>query len=492
MCHLYGATGDTRCLERAGAELDRLVGAASMARNGGLGWLEAELGSDALCGFSHGASGIAFVMAELAEWAPQPAAAWLAGLAFRYEEPHFVREWGNWRDLRQPWLPEHVQQAMAAYKRCELDYFTRGSDTAAWCHGAPGIALARLRAWQALGGDHHRSVARVALARTTRSLLEGSYDSDILCHGRCGNASVLVEASRALHDESLLVTARGIAGAVAGGILVRAHSTSWRSYADSPGLFAGAAGAGYFLLEAADPAGTPSVLSPRLARQYRSPSWMPRALANAEWMVARTRWPCTTRVLEARADKPAEDLTAAVRGGKELRDALRALVPGEPEGHPGAVQLQEAWGFDEACEAVHDQRVANTHTFFEAHAAATSAHAALEEGIDLDAAVRWSPQVDLRSERWPWELVRANEPADLGSPGEWALLIRRVPGGVSVRRLRSDEAVVMAVAKRGARIELVIAEAEARGMDAAADTLADLLLRGELVLASQLPCVHDE
>jgi lantibiotic modifying enzyme len=40
----------------------------------------------------------------------------------------------------------------------------------AWCHGAPGGALARLRAWALTGDPHHRQEAVAALHTTARAL----------------------------------------------------------------------------------------------------------------------------------------------------------------------------------------------------------------------------------------------------------------------------------------------------------------------------------
>jgi lantibiotic modifying enzyme len=64
----------------------------------------------------------------------------------------------------------------------------------AWCHGAPGIALSRLRAYEILKDNAYEAEALVAV-ETTRHAVESrrlSANANYsLCHGLAGNAEVL-------------------------------------------------------------------------------------------------------------------------------------------------------------------------------------------------------------------------------------------------------------------------------------------------------------
>ncbi|MEE8600617.1 lanthionine synthetase LanC family protein [Euzebya tangerina] len=81
-----------------------------------------------LCGLSHGASGVALAVAELAAvHRDLPGAAELIGGALRWESTWFDVQAGGWPDLR----PDVVQTGMTY--------------PALWCHGAAGIGATRLR-----------------------------------------------------------------------------------------------------------------------------------------------------------------------------------------------------------------------------------------------------------------------------------------------------------------------------------------------------------
>ena len=85
-----------------------------------------------LSGLAHGASGIAWVLFELAELSGEKRFSKVALQAFKYEEALFVPERRNWPDLRE--INERSQPDDG-----------HGMFMAGWCHGAPGIALTRLR-----------------------------------------------------------------------------------------------------------------------------------------------------------------------------------------------------------------------------------------------------------------------------------------------------------------------------------------------------------
>ena len=70
-------------------------------------------------------------------------------------------------------------------------------------HGAPGIALSRLRASELLGDSQFRSEALTALQTTRDSVRSGLHSGNhSLCHGLAGNAEILAEGRPLLGDES--------------------------------------------------------------------------------------------------------------------------------------------------------------------------------------------------------------------------------------------------------------------------------------------------
>jgi lantibiotic modifying enzyme len=132
--------------------------------------------------------------------------------------------------------------------------------TTSWCHGAPGIGLARLGTLNILDTPQIRSDLQVAL-QTTQAYALAPLDN--LCCGNYGRIELLVAASQRLQQPQLLKVARQRASALVqratrhGGFRVLAQLPR---QAFNPGLFQGYAGIGYQLLRVAFPEQVPSVL----------------------------------------------------------------------------------------------------------------------------------------------------------------------------------------------------------------------------------------
>jgi lantibiotic modifying enzyme len=136
----------------------------------------------------------------------------------------------------------------------------------AWCHGAPGVALARLRALtlDRSHGEPYASMARVGLATTLevidKNLKHPDQDTS-LCHGLGGLMDILLSAGRLLEDGSYLERAFSLARAL---IERHARSGDWPSglvsRGTNPSLMLGSAGIGYSFLRLVDPATVPSIL----------------------------------------------------------------------------------------------------------------------------------------------------------------------------------------------------------------------------------------
>lgn len=196
-----------------------------------------------LTGLAHGAAGIGWSLLELGTATGAGEMIEAAHQAFRYENRWFRTAEDNWPDFRE----EDGDEAPSCV---------------AWCHGAPGIGLTRLRAVE-LGFDAYRADADAAM-RTTRSSLADRdtwIDGDFsLCHGRAGLGEALRYASLVLSEPGL---AELVADAAAAGAARFADDPdSWPCgvrRGSNPSLMIGLAGIGYFFLGLADPA-LPSVL----------------------------------------------------------------------------------------------------------------------------------------------------------------------------------------------------------------------------------------
>lgn len=234
---LWRCTGDERLVAFMAHAADHLV-AHAQPQDVGVGWIAPGMGGRALAGFSHGAAGIAWALLLAAQITGNENYRAVARQALRYERTLFDADAQNWRDLRgAPDAGEHFMHA--------------------WCHGAPGIGLARLAMQPLLDDAQIPTEVAAALASTAAHGFGGGHS---LCHGDFGNLELLVAAATALQRPTLLAEARRLASTW----LAAQPQTGWRcgvpDGVETPGLMVGLAGIGYELLRLADPAATPSVL----------------------------------------------------------------------------------------------------------------------------------------------------------------------------------------------------------------------------------------
>jgi len=210
------------------------------------------MGGVQLTGFAHGAAGLGLALLEL--HAATGRDEFLEGgrAAFAYEDELFNPAVGNWPDLRSPG-PAGGGTPAAQY-------------AAAWCHGAPGVGLARLRALllDPASREEYVATARTALS-TTMGTLEGAAQlpraDATLCHGLAGLAEIVLTAGYWLDDEGY----RDAAGAAAAGLIAKyGVRGDWPSGVPSrgpnPSLMLGTAGIGYHFLRQHDPHRVPPVL----------------------------------------------------------------------------------------------------------------------------------------------------------------------------------------------------------------------------------------
>jgi lantibiotic modifying enzyme len=181
------------------------------------GWIVPALGKKALTGFSHGASGEAAALVKLA-------------VATNYR-PYYDAAEKNWPDYRTSVAITEPQFMLS------------------WCHGAPGIALARLCLRSTpLWDSNTAEDLELALTATT----EAARGEDSLCCGRFGRAAILRAAHERMGEELWLKAARHLEMQAMAQI---ANDGSY-NFGDVLGLFQGATGIGLELLD-----GLPQVTS---------------------------------------------------------------------------------------------------------------------------------------------------------------------------------------------------------------------------------------
>ncbi|SEK75090.1 type 2 lanthipeptide synthetase LanM family protein [Nonomuraea pusilla] len=236
---VHAHTGSDRALDVAIACGRRLVDRAASQEHG-VAW-PAVGASRPLSGFSHGAAGVGWALIRLGAVTGQDRFT-EAGLgAFAYERADYSPQLRNWPDHR-------VERSDGADTFVPHMY--------AWCHGAPGIGLARAGVLDLHDDPALRADLDLALAATVRGGL--SLRGHSLCHGVFGNADLLLLAEE--RGARLAPQARSA--------LLRAVDSLDRDgpvcgtpgEIETPSLMTGLAGIGYGLLRLASPETVPSVL----------------------------------------------------------------------------------------------------------------------------------------------------------------------------------------------------------------------------------------
>lgn len=218
---------------------DRLVDSAVPQPAGGVGWVPralAETVKRPLAGFAHGASGIAWALGRAGTVLGDERLPTLARAALDYEHTLFDADAGNWRDVRMDGSPDGPSHPVY------------------WCHGAAGIALARIELCALLDDVTRLPEERAtALATVVRDGFGGNFS---LCHGDLGNADVLLLAGEAARDAALRHAA-----VILDGLEERGWVCGMPRGVHSPSLMVGVAGIGFGLLRLAAPDRVPSVLA---------------------------------------------------------------------------------------------------------------------------------------------------------------------------------------------------------------------------------------
>ncbi len=266
LLELHDQLADEALLEMACGLGERLF---EKAQRGPTGWSWDTVGPSVarhLTGLAHGAAGIGLALLELFRATGCGAYRFAAEMAFLYERKWFDASTGHWPDFRHPELsdltfyhpngeiPSRPPLPRAANNGLEP---WRPSFATAWCHGAPGIGLARLRAFELTGQPLYKSEAETAIA----SMLAASRSetSDLsLCHGVAGNCELLLQAAEVFGDPTRREQCLSYAEVTCQG--------QHRAHPQDPCLMLGEAGIGALLLRLASES-TPSFLLRRPALQ---------------------------------------------------------------------------------------------------------------------------------------------------------------------------------------------------------------------------------
>jgi type 2 lantibiotic biosynthesis protein LanM len=231
LLRLYRDTQSGDVLARAVKCGEHLLRVDRAGPEGRRSWIGQGLGQNPLNGMSHGAAGFAYALASLAAATGRDDFMQAASECLAFEDATYDQDRHNWPDLRHTGEPGWA---------CR------------WCHGAPGIGLARaaLLKQGALNAETLQTDIRNALVGVEQAW---PTELDTLCCGTLGSVEFLSEAGEALGRPDI----RGIAAQRLAAVVRAAGSAGdyrWNAGKRrfNLGLFRGIAGVGYTLLRQRD------------------------------------------------------------------------------------------------------------------------------------------------------------------------------------------------------------------------------------------------
>jgi lantibiotic modifying enzyme len=210
---------------------EHLIGQSRLGPEGRRSWVGQGFGPQALNGMSHGAAGFAYALASLSAATGRDEFARAASECIAFENSSYNAERNNWPDIRGGG---------------ELGWPCQ------WCHGAPGIGLARIAMTKRGGLDSK------FLATDIRNALVGVERGwpgpvDTLCCGTLGSIEFFCEAGSALGRSDLReLASRRLKTLLEAATLTGDYRWNSGNRQFNLGLFRGLAGVGYTLLRQVD------------------------------------------------------------------------------------------------------------------------------------------------------------------------------------------------------------------------------------------------
>ena len=189
-----------------------------------------------LTGYAHGASGFAHALFRLYEATQKDEYRTAALQAFAYESSLFSREHQNWPDLRK-----------------DISEGTDSTFMVGWCHGAPGITLARVASLAYIDPLQFKDEIEAGLDTTLKAPI---VSQDDLCCGNFSRVETLLLASEYLERPDLRNAALERASIITHFASKEGAFSLHPGIRDgliNPGFMKGIAGIGYSLLRIADP-----------------------------------------------------------------------------------------------------------------------------------------------------------------------------------------------------------------------------------------------
>jgi len=269
LLHLQKVISDSWIPKAIDESVESIVSSAQITEEG-VYWDRSPHHIRGLLGMSHGAAGIGFVLLEIAHAFQNDTVFQLAKQAFLYEGNWYHKNGRHWPDFRKVDATRTVElnNLKKAFLEANERPFVQATEMCAWCHGAPGIGLTRLRAIELTNKEEFELQANSAVDTVSQYLAKYAFTSrdsyDVtLCHGESGLAELFLERFRIFGNEEDFHIANKIAERTTRRIQDNRVISGFPNAPESDtSLMLGLAGVGYFYLRMFDCHLVPSILIP--------------------------------------------------------------------------------------------------------------------------------------------------------------------------------------------------------------------------------------
>lgn len=464
LLHLHAAAGEEWILEAIDAYIKYLVESALHGPKG-LYWDRTENAISGLCGFSHGAAGLGFVFLELGHYFQNETFYKLAEQAFLYERHFFKETLSNWPDLRKGiFTDEDKENHKKAFLEKDLDFFTTGGDMNAWCHGAAGIGLSRLRAFQLLNKKIYEDEARVAIKKTTITNVETDIPEPTftLCHGGGGNAELFIYAYQIFNENQYLELAEKVARKATEFYEKNKYFYSGFHYGGDKqdrSLFMGNAGIGYFYLRLLNPIQVPSIQAPTVDEPFKPGEPLSKSqypfitISTADVQkhllqknFQRTLY-CAENLVPQKLDTFFSDRTFSIDASSTLMESFIALMANTIDSQSLAAEQKDILSdiFELELEKRRMDEAMKSHSLLNIKDIVLNQQGeeiikkAGDDNAFLELMFQLEPYVQLRTTRWNWNLLgqekwkkNINQPVESEEEEEemWAVLLKPMSMGI--------------------------------------------------------------
>ncbi|MGS2761167.1 lanthionine synthetase LanC family protein [Sinomicrobium sp. M5D2P9] len=293
----------------------------------GLKWdySRAKSAYDSMTGFSHGASGIAYVLLQVGNYFKSDGLVYLAEQALAYEMQYFHPESGNWLDLR---MGPHRLGLEKAHRWDLEQFIPTMRNVNSWAHGASGIGISRLYAYEVTGKSIYLDQCKTVMKSSLKHLRQNDRPDYTLCSGYTGHIPFLSRYRKhsEAYDLSNLVAITDNAKEQYSGH--QSYNTYVSINGKDCGLLSGKAGVGYGILHILNP-DMDSICIPRLPKPHKRKTLKDYSRTYMISYIFRKYYPETIRILNTLPGLAEnirdEDIPAFERRIKQYTSTVPAL-----------------------------------------------------------------------------------------------------------------------------------------------------------------------